>query len=721
MADKTPDIKLKADGTVDKRFMNSFVASQRAMTAAQDKSVKSQEEYADATKNLNKKFKGLTSKLAEVNGDLALSAANIRTGSKDTFEGFLTNKKLAKGMADAANNKELKDATEALVAKQKQQTKEIEENIKVYRAKTEMESLMNEQSKTTDALKRLDLQGKIDEEQKIIDAESKKVKDAFERDLEKLQENEKRIRTAIQTDLEKSTDSKGYSDFTDGLKELSGGMLDIGGFLDDATKKFNAVQKVFGGIGKAANFMTGGMLQQKTATDGLTDSIKGVVLGNQQQEESSNKLFGMFEGNVLEAKLISKKQTQAMMPFLKQMGLGTLIFGALGVAILMLMDRFEGFDRWIQRFLGNRTSALNAESTKELGEQLKTGQITQEEYDKQFAVLESDQQTRIEDEKSNAINTAKVVGGDLLQGGGLLTQQLGMQDGGTDTRPLKADGTADKRYKPTTKAAGFGGKAISVAGNVVKKSSYAVSAVLTPLEIFANLDETKDMEAVLAFKLANGEITPEQSTEFTQYIIDKKREDVAVPTAGLVGGIAATVAAGFFLASNPVGWVTAGVMLASAATGAVVASGATDYLMGDSEEKLKEMTGVDKGIMSYVTGKESQVLADMQIDRDSAKAERANIDAKQLSNTTLAEGFTDPTPETGLTMEDVVSMVNERNLPAGDTDAIADLIKAMGVQGASNITNLATATNTTILANNTGQSSVNDRALFNSGDSQFHR
>jgi hypothetical protein len=33
MADKTPDIKLKADGTVDKRFMNSFVASQRAMTS----------------------------------------------------------------------------------------------------------------------------------------------------------------------------------------------------------------------------------------------------------------------------------------------------------------------------------------------------------------------------------------------------------------------------------------------------------------------------------------------------------------------------------------------------------------------------------------------------------------------------------------------------------------------------------------------------------------
>jgi hypothetical protein len=411
-----------------------------------------------------------------------------------------------------------------------------------------------------------------------------------------------------------------------------------------------------------------------------------------------------------------------MMPFLKQMGLGTLILGALGVAVLMLMDRFEGFDRWVQRFLlNNKTSPVNAESTKELGEQLKTGQITQEEYDKQFAVLESDQQTRIEDEKDNALVEAASAGGNLLQGGGVLTQQLGMQDGGTDTRPLKSDGTADKRFKTTTKAAGFGGKAISVAGNVVKKSSYAVSAVLTPLEIFANLDETKDMEAVLAFKLANGEITPEQSTEFTQYIIDKKREDVAVPTAGLVGGIAATVAAGFFLASNPVGWVTAGVMLASAATGAVVASGATDYLMGDSDEKLKDITGVDKGIMSYVTGKESQVLADMQIDRDDAKAERANIDAKQLSNTTLAEGFTDPTPETGLTMEDVVSMVNERNLPAGDTNAIADLIKAMGVQGASNITNLATATNTTILANNTGQSSVNDRALFNSGDSQFHR
>mgnify|MGYP000264986875 FL=1 len=169
MADKTPDIKLKAE-----------IASQRAMTAAQDKSVKSQEEYAKATKDLNTKFKGLTNKLAEVNGDLAISAANIRTGSKDSFEGFLTSRKLAKGMADAANNKELKDATDALVAKQKQQTKEIEENIKVFRAKTEMEALMNEQSKTTNAVKRLDLQEKIDEEQKIIDAESEIMSVTFE-------------------------------------------------------------------------------------------------------------------------------------------------------------------------------------------------------------------------------------------------------------------------------------------------------------------------------------------------------------------------------------------------------------------------------------------------------------------------------------------------------------------------------------------------------------
>lgn len=724
MADKTPDIKLKADGTVDKRFMNSFVASQRAMTAAQEKGVKSQEEYADATKNLNTKFKGLTSKLAEVNGDLAISAANIRTGSKDTFEGFLTNKKLAKGMADAANNKELKDATEALVAKQKQQTKEIEENIKVYRAKTEMESLMNEQSKTTDALKRLDLQGKIDEEQKIIDAESKKVKDAFERDLEKLQENEKRIRTAIQTDLEKSTDSKGYSDFTDGLKELSGGMLDIGGFLDDATKKFNAVQKVFGGIGDAANFMTGGMLQQKDASDGLTDSIKGVVLGNQQQEESSNKLFGMVEGNVFEASLISKKQTKAMMPFLGQLGLGTLILGAFLIGILALMDKFEGFSDFINKFiLGNRSSDPETlQKQKDLNNNFssKDSTMTLEEYNKQADALKMTAEDRLGEKGTDQVvmTTSGAVKGVIKSAavavdGGLLTTPKPpvplerLPAGSVD--PVTGKKTGGQFLPKAVEAPD--GRLASIAKGagkvVVKTAARATGLVATPvlgyMEYLGNVDDTNMQRAVLNQLNEDGLLKEGDFEKGLEYIKDKEKEDKMIPFWKAVGASLGTAAVGAFIVSNPVGWVTGLTALAVAGTaGAAVFGGAADVAMGDSENKLTEITGRDTGLLAYN-------------DQYKQVQEMEGLRLGDLKDGKLAEGFTDPTPETGLTMEDVVSIVNERNLPAGDTDAIADLIKAMGVQGASNITNLATATNTTILANNTGQSSVNHQRIPSAG------
>jgi hypothetical protein len=704
MADKTPDIKLKAE-----------IASQRAMTAAQDKSVKSQEEYAKATKDLNTKFKGLTNKLAEVNGDLAISAANIRTGSKDSFEGFLTSRKLAKGMADAANNKELKDATDALVAKQKQQTKEIEENIKVFRAKTEMEALMNEQSKTTNAVKRLDLQEKIDEEQKIIDAESKKVKDAFERDLENLQKNETRIRTAIQTDLEKSTDSKGYSDFTDGLKELSGGMLDIGGFLDDATKKFNAVQNVFGGLGKAANFMTGGMLQQKDASDNLTDSIKGVVLGNEQQEESQNKIFGMVEANVFETSLISKKNAKAMTPFIGKLGIGALILGAFVAAVLTLMARFEGFSDFINKFLlGNRSASDTLQQQKDLNKNYsnKDSKMTFEDYTKQADALKITAEDRLDEKK---VDQAVIVGSGAA---------VGVVKGTANSLPITSTALPDAiasqgqgRY-PAGSVDAFGkpnggqfmpkpvdappNKLVTTAKVVAKSSLKTVAKGLGPaasaglgyMEYLGNVDDTNLQRATLEQLHNDKIIEDEEYDKGLEYIAAKEKEDYMIPFWKAVGGSLATVAAGAFIVSNPVGWGTGLALLAAAGTaGSYAAGGIADVAMGDEENQLAEITGRDTGLNAVGDQKDSMEEMD-------------SLRLGALKGGKLGEGFVDPTPDTPLTMEDIVSMVKEKNLEDNSIDQIEALIKAMGVTGASNISQIASTTQNTILNNGGGQSSV---------------
>lgn len=705
MADKTPDIKLKAE-----------IASQRAMTAAQDKSVKSQEEYAKATKDLNTKFKGLTNKLAEVNGDLAISAANIRTGSKDTFEGFLTSRKLAKGMADAANNKELKDATDALVAKQKQQTKEIEENIKVFRAKTEMEALMNEQSKTTNAVKRLDLQEKIDEEQKIIDAESKKVKDAFERDLENLQKNETRIRTAIQTDLEKSTDSKGYSDFTDGLKELSGGMLDIGGFLDDATKKFNAVQNVFGGIGKAANFMTGGMLQQTAASDNLADSIKGVVIGNEQQEESSNKIFGMVEANVFETSLISKKNAAAMTPFIGKLGIGALILGAFVAAVLTLMANFEGFSDFINKFLaGNRSDSDTLQQQKDLNKNYsnKDSKMTFEDYTKQADALKIKAEDRLAEKKidqavmvtSGAVQGVVKGTADSLPVTSTVTKpttpvpQGRLPAGSVD--PVTGEKTGGQFMKKAVEAPPNKlldtGKAVAKGGlkAAAKTLGPAASVGLGYMEYIGNVDDTNLQRATLEQLHNDKIIEDEEYDKGLEYIAAKEKEDYMIPFWKAVGGSLATVAAGAFIVSNPVGWGTGLALLAGAgATGAAVAGGIADVAMGDEENKLAEITGRNTGLLAVGDQKDSMEEMD-------------SLRLGALRGGKLGEGFVDPTPDTPLTMEDIVSMVKEKNLGDNSIDQIEALIKAMGVTGANNISQIASTTQNTILNNGGGQSSVN--------------
>ena len=66
-----------------------LIATQRVADEIRRKDLESQTAYLESTKSLNKKFKKLTDNISGINGDLALSAAKVREGSRDTFEGFL--------------------------------------------------------------------------------------------------------------------------------------------------------------------------------------------------------------------------------------------------------------------------------------------------------------------------------------------------------------------------------------------------------------------------------------------------------------------------------------------------------------------------------------------------------------------------------------------------------------------------------------------------------
>ena len=322
-----------------------LIATQRVADEIRRKDLESQTAYLESTKSLNKKFKKLTDNIAGINGDLALSAAKVREGSRDTFEGFLSNKKLSKAMKEAAENPELIKASKELAERQRQQAQEIESNTAIFEARTKAEELRAERdSANTSAEKRLELQAKIDEEQQLIDAETTKVKKAHSDELERLQKNEESIRGRLQENIEESTENKGYKDFTDGVKELTGGVVDIGGLLDDVTKKFNAVSKVAGGISDAFTAMTPSFLKSKKGADNLTDSIEGMVGINDDNAKAAEKLGIGLETNVAELSLMDKN---GIAPVMKNMGIFGASLIAMSLGLFLIANRFEGVNDFL--------------------------------------------------------------------------------------------------------------------------------------------------------------------------------------------------------------------------------------------------------------------------------------------------------------------------------------------------------------------------------------
>ena len=202
---------------------------------------KLQEERIKAQEGLNKQFKALTTKLAETDESLGKTAANLRTNTKVTFEGFLSSRKLAKATAEAANDPQLLEAIQKSAELNDAMKKRLDEE----RVNNETLKSANDEMNALDEVK-LDLlargvpiiQIETDQfqdrlkNQKIIDEEEKSVRDAFTERLKISTENEEKQRDRLETNLKESTESEGFGNFNSAIKDLSGGLIDVGGGLD---------------------------------------------------------------------------------------------------------------------------------------------------------------------------------------------------------------------------------------------------------------------------------------------------------------------------------------------------------------------------------------------------------------------------------------------------------------------------------------------------------
>ena len=298
---------------------------------------KSAEELIETQVDMSKKFRDLTSTLAENDASLGQTAASLRKNSKDTFVGMLASQRLAKVTAELANDtglkridlerkredKNLKGEEDEIKKRKalndkiiKSEEASFAEKEKLLNTQVQKQALRGEEEKTNfDNLKRikddilkaeaeghssvrtlndegkvvvqsfvdakkaqLALETKVDANHasakrafadnyekleaeknsalKLTADETKKIsekeiesKKLHSTNIEKLDVKETDTREALEKKLNDSMeDTSGFSAFSDALKDLSGGVLDIGGAMDSATQFGNNVSTVFSTI-----------------------------------------------------------------------------------------------------------------------------------------------------------------------------------------------------------------------------------------------------------------------------------------------------------------------------------------------------------------------------------------------------------------------------------------------------------------------------------------
>ena len=672
-----------------------LIATQRVADEIRRKDLESQTAYLESTKSLNKKFKKLTDNISGINGDLALSAAKVREGSRDTFEGFLSNKKLSKAMKEAAENPELIKASKELAERQRQQAQEIESNTAIFEARTKAEELRAERdSANTSAEKRLELQAKIDEEQQLIDAETTKVKKAHSDELERLQKNEESIRGRLQENIEESTENKGYKDFTDGVKELTGGVVDIGGLLDDVTKKFNAVSKVAGGINDAFSAMTPSFLKSKKGADNLTDSIEGMVGINDDNAKAAEKLGIGLETNVAELSLMDKN---GIAPVMKNMGIFGAALIAMSLGLFLLARRFEG----INDFLSNMW--FGGPKSGDEGKQLddidaKKNDMTSEEINDAVNPIIETEQANIEYQEDREMVENVGTGNQALsvavkKANDATKLNLYTPTTTVDNRPTASTtGAPDKRYtsllteKPKGFARKFADSLLSRNTGLLKALGGPATAGLTVAEVWANLKETDQQKTMLEALYDAGDIS-EEDYERGKKLLDRKiTADKAKPAAEAVGffagaKLAAPAAGAMAVAPVPGARVAALGTLILGGMGGMKAFGeATDYAL-DSDQvnaDIAELLGEDMaGVDANINNSQENIAQGLNIIEYGQVNDNLKMfgKAQDLGKMLVESEFGNK--DDVLDLEDIIIEAKERNLKT--ESEIKDFLSGLGM------------------------------------------
>ena len=253
----------------------------------------------EAAKSLKPAFKKVVDSLADSNKEIALSAANFRNSSRDSFKGALSAQKMRDTLGKVADG--LKTGEGQLGGIDFGAFKKVNDELNVLEQKRAERlataeasgNVLGRMDSDLRKLKEKELQGAKDGTlkgaalNKLVEKREAKEKERAEKASEITAtfdaaiESEKSKRDEYQSDLDKILDgnlndtAKGLGDFSDGLKELTG--FDLMDSFDSIVGKINGVGLLFGRQDLFGD-VVGGLQSFASATGSALSSLSSSVM-----------------------------------------------------------------------------------------------------------------------------------------------------------------------------------------------------------------------------------------------------------------------------------------------------------------------------------------------------------------------------------------------------------------------------------------------------------
>jgi hypothetical protein len=208
-----------------------------------------------ASGKLNGTFANLVANVAETNREYALELAEKRLETRATFSGFLARSKLAahtrEFLADNADSEKERAELKAKLLNDEKLEINRNKSLNAMKDKVFSKQFSIDNNITMGIEDRLKKQTEIDAIQQEVDAKESEIKKFRAKQFAKISKEEEQAQEDYTKMLNEASKSEDFDKFSGSVKNLTGGLLDIGGMLDDVVKFGEDLQNVAKGIQSA--------------------------------------------------------------------------------------------------------------------------------------------------------------------------------------------------------------------------------------------------------------------------------------------------------------------------------------------------------------------------------------------------------------------------------------------------------------------------------------